>query len=122
VPDEAATCPACAEPLKQAGIVVRPSPTLLRETKGEVVSVSRLRSALEKRNAVPPEAITAAENHDPRLDRWLMVFPENVAQPKTVNQPEVRQHNSNHRQKDNVRANHGFPTFIRSYATKHRKA
>ena len=41
--------------------------TLLRETKGEVVSVSRLRAALERLNAsrmghraLPPEAITAA--------------------------------------------------------------
>ncbi len=35
--------------------------TLLRETKGEVVLVSRLRSALERLNpALPPEAITAA--------------------------------------------------------------
>ena len=35
--------------------------TLLRETKGEVVLVSRLRAALVKLNpALPPEAITAA--------------------------------------------------------------
>ncbi|MEK7686184.1 MAG: type I restriction endonuclease [Verrucomicrobiota bacterium] len=35
--------------------------TLLRETKGEVVLVSRLRAALERLNpALPPEAITAA--------------------------------------------------------------
>ena len=35
--------------------------TLLRETKGEVVLVSRLRTALERLNpALPPEAITAA--------------------------------------------------------------
>ena len=35
--------------------------TLLRETKGEVVLVPRLRSALERLNpALPPEAITAA--------------------------------------------------------------
>jgi type I restriction enzyme R subunit len=35
--------------------------TLLRETKGEVVLVSRLRAALERLNpAPPPEAITAA--------------------------------------------------------------
>ncbi len=35
--------------------------TLLRETKGEVVLVSRLRAALEWLNpALPPEAITAA--------------------------------------------------------------
>jgi type I restriction enzyme R subunit len=34
--------------------------TLLRETKGEVVLVSRLRAALERLNpALPPEAITA---------------------------------------------------------------
>ncbi len=37
------------------------SGTLLRETKGEVVLVSRLRAALERLNpALPPEAITAA--------------------------------------------------------------
>src|ERR1022692_162017 len=35
--------------------------TLLRETKGDVVLVSRLRAALERLNpALPPEAITAA--------------------------------------------------------------
>ena len=35
--------------------------TLLRETKGEVVVVSRLRAALERLNpALPPEATTAA--------------------------------------------------------------
>src|SRR6266498_4184302 len=35
--------------------------TLLRETKGEVVLVSRLRAALERLNPVlPPEAITTA--------------------------------------------------------------
>ena len=35
--------------------------TLQRETKGEVVLVSRLRAALERLNpALPPEAITAA--------------------------------------------------------------
>ena len=35
--------------------------TLLRETKGEVVLVSRLRAALERLNpALPPEAFTAA--------------------------------------------------------------
>ena len=35
--------------------------TLLRETEGEVVLVSRLRAALERLNlALPPEAITAA--------------------------------------------------------------
>ncbi len=37
--------------------------TLLRETKGEVVLVSRLRAALERSNpALPPEAITAANS------------------------------------------------------------
>ncbi len=35
--------------------------TLLRETRGEVLLVSRLRAALERLNpALPPEAITAA--------------------------------------------------------------
>ena len=38
-----------------------PAGTLQRETKGEVVLVSRLRAALERLNpALPPEAITAA--------------------------------------------------------------
>ncbi len=38
-----------------------PTGTLLRETKGEVVLVSRLRATLERLNpALPPEAITAA--------------------------------------------------------------
>ena len=38
-----------------------PTGTLQRETKGEVVLVSRLRAALERLNpALPPEAITAA--------------------------------------------------------------
>ena len=41
--------------------------TLLRETKGEVVLVSRLRAALERLNpALPPEAITAGG-----LIEWL---------------------------------------------------
>jgi type I site-specific restriction-modification system R (restriction) subunit len=71
--------------------------TLLRETKGEVVLVSRLRAALERLNpALPPEAITAAsisENGQlsprgeilvlsemlavkggPSLNEWLPVF------------------------------------------------
>src|SRR5436190_24269430 len=37
-----------------------------------------------------------------------MVFPENTAQPKTVNKPEVRQHNSKHQRNNNVFANHIF--------------
>ena len=42
--------------------------TLLRETKGDVVLVSRLRAALERLNpALPPEAITAGG-----LIEWLM--------------------------------------------------
>ena len=41
--------------------------TLLRETKGEVVLVSRLRAALERLNpALPPEAITVGG-----LIEWL---------------------------------------------------
>jgi len=36
-----------------------------------------------QRRVQPAE--TAAENHDPGADRGLMVFPENVAQPKVVN-------------------------------------
>jgi len=44
--------------------------TLLRETKGEVVLVSRLRAALERLNpALPPEAITASG-----LIEWLAAF------------------------------------------------
>jgi type I restriction enzyme R subunit len=46
--------------------------TLLRETKGEVVLVSRLRAALERLNpALPPEAITAAVD-DLTRDRSAM--------------------------------------------------
>ncbi len=46
--------------------------TLLRETKGEVVLVSRLRAALERLNpALPPEAISAAEDEVTR-DRSAM--------------------------------------------------
>ena len=38
-----------------------PTGTLLRETKGEVVLVPRLRAVLERLNpALPPDAITAA--------------------------------------------------------------
>jgi hypothetical protein len=40
-----------------------------------------------------------------------MVFAENTAQPKTVNKPEVRQHNSKHQRNDKVRANHIFVSF-----------
>ncbi len=47
--------------------------TLLRETKGEVVLVSRLRTALERLNpALPPEAITAAVDELTR-DRSAML-------------------------------------------------
>ena len=51
--------------------------TLLRETKGEVVLVSRLRAALERLNAsrmghhaLPPEAITAGVDE---LNRDLLL-------------------------------------------------
>ena len=45
--------------------------TLLRETKGEVVLVSRLRAALERLNpALPPEAVSAAVDELTR-DRLL---------------------------------------------------
>jgi type I restriction enzyme R subunit len=48
---------------------------LLRETKGEVVLVSRLRAALERLNpALPPEAITAAVDELTR-DRSAMGLP-----------------------------------------------
>jgi type I restriction enzyme R subunit len=47
--------------------------TLLRETKGEVVLVSRLRAALERLNpTLPPEAITAAVDELTR-DRSAML-------------------------------------------------
>jgi type I restriction enzyme, R subunit len=47
--------------------------TLLRETKGEVVLVSRLRAALERLNpALPPEAITAAVDGYPRVENLRM--------------------------------------------------
>ena len=45
---------------------------------------------------------------DLRVDRGLMVFPENTPQPKSVNKPEVRQHNSKHQRNDKVWANHIF--------------
>jgi type I restriction enzyme R subunit len=46
--------------------------TLLRETKGEVVLVFRLRAALERLNpALPPEAITAAVDE---LTRDLEIY------------------------------------------------
>ena len=49
--------------------------TLLRETKGEVVLVSRLRAALERLNpTLPPEAITAAIDELTR-DRSAMSLP-----------------------------------------------
>ena len=49
--------------------------TLLREPKGEVVLVSRLRAALERLNpALPPEAITAAVDELTR-DRSAMGLP-----------------------------------------------
>jgi len=49
--------------------------TLLRETKGEVVLVSRLRAALARLNpALPPEAITAAVDELTR-DRSAMSLP-----------------------------------------------
>ncbi len=49
--------------------------TLLRETKGEVVLVSRLRAALERLNpALPREAITAAVDELTR-DRSAMGLP-----------------------------------------------
>jgi len=50
--------------------------TLLRETKGEVVLVSRLRAALERLNpALPPEAITGViSGIDPVLPGGEMAF------------------------------------------------
>ena len=50
--------------------------TLLRETKGEVVLVSRLRAALERLNpALPPEASTAAVDELTRDRSAMNVFP-----------------------------------------------
>ena len=50
---------------------VRATGTLPRETKGEVVLVSRLRAALERLNpALPPEAITAGVDE---LNRDLLL-------------------------------------------------
>ena len=47
--------------------------TLLRETKGEVGLVSRLRAALERLNpALPPEAITAAVDDCPTVENLKM--------------------------------------------------
>ena len=54
---------AVAGPPPNAGVAGEPRDAGLlgRETKGEVVLVSRLRAALERLNpALPPEAITAA--------------------------------------------------------------
>ena len=66
--------------------------TLLRETKGEVVLVSRLRAALERLNpALPPEAITAAVDELSKLCRGpdgraegygLKCFPEKYEGPQ----------------------------------------
>ena len=56
-------------------------------------------------------AKTATENHDPGVDRGPMVFVENMAQPKMVNKPEVRQHNSKNQRSDKVCANHSFHSF-----------
>ena len=54
--------------------------TLRRETKGEVVLVSRLRAALERLNpALPPEAITAAVDELTR-DRSARVCDEKVTE------------------------------------------
>ena len=70
--------------------------TLLRETKGEVVLVSRLRAALERLNpALPPEAITAAVDELTR-DRSAMSLertqealnvPDGVQQPWEAAKP-----------------------------------
>src|SRR3990172_10063531 len=52
-----------------------------RETKGEVVLVSRLRAALERLNpTLPPEAITAAVDELAR-DRSAMTLPAPNPQP-----------------------------------------
>ena len=40
-----------------------------------------------------------------------MVFAENTAQPKTVNKPELGQHNSKHQRNDKASVNHIFASF-----------
>ena len=68
---------AVAGPPPNAGVVGEPRDAGLlgRETKGEVVLVSRLRAALERLNpALPPEAITAAVDELTR-DRSAMSLP-----------------------------------------------
>ena len=68
---------AVAGPPPNAGMVGEPRDAGLlgRETKGEVVLVSRLRAALERMNpALPPEAITAAVDELTR-DRSAMGLP-----------------------------------------------
>ena len=56
-------------------------------------------------------AKTAAKNHNPRADRGLVVFLENMAQPKMVNKPEVKQHHSKHQRSDKVYGSHIFPSL-----------
>ncbi|MBX3733963.1 MAG: hypothetical protein KF791_15410, partial [Verrucomicrobiae bacterium] len=68
---------AVAGPPPTAGVAGEPRDAGLvgRETKGEVVLVSRLRAALERLNpALPPEAITAAVDELTR-DRSAMSLP-----------------------------------------------
>ena len=65
-----------ADPPPTAGVAgeTRDAGLLGRETKGEVVLVSRLRAALERLNpALPPEAITAAVDELTR-DRVFRVW------------------------------------------------
>jgi type I restriction enzyme R subunit len=67
---------AVAGPPPNAGVAGEPRDAGLlgRETKGEVVLVSRLRAALERLNpALPPEAITAAVDELTR-DRSAMLL------------------------------------------------
>ena len=59
-----------------------PAGALGRETKGEVVLVSRLRAALERLNpALPPEAITAAVDELTRDRLTLQRLAERAAHP-----------------------------------------
>ncbi len=64
---------------RQSLLTSSPTICLGRETKGEVVLVSRLRAALERLNpALPPEAITAAVDELTR-DRSAMSLEADMA-------------------------------------------
>jgi len=48
-------------------------------------------------------------------DRGLVVFPENIVQPKMVNKPDVSQDNSQHQQSDKVCAHFDLPIWFVSF-------